>query len=105
MKNQVPMSYAHERYLGRPSCPKCGEMMMAPSASEYRDGCGIRHCLGLRRMRLRLRDPDLSGCSGGQSRSLADPARIGRPSTEAFGFMIRLHVAHDAAAMIIAAMQ
>jgi hypothetical protein len=39
----VPMSYAHERYLGRPSCPKCGEMMMAPSASEYRDGCGIRH--------------------------------------------------------------
>jgi hypothetical protein len=43
MKNQVPMSYAHERYLGRPSCPKCGEMMMAPSASEYWSGCGIRH--------------------------------------------------------------
>jgi hypothetical protein len=45
MKNHVavPMRYVHERYLGRPSCPKCGEMMMAPRASEYRDGCGIRH--------------------------------------------------------------
>ena len=31
----VPMSYAHERYLGRPSCPKCGELIMAPDFSEY----------------------------------------------------------------------
>ena len=24
----VPTSYIHERYLGRPSCPKCGELLM-----------------------------------------------------------------------------
>jgi ribosomal protein S27AE len=32
----IPMRYVHERYLGRPSCPKCGELVMAPHASEYR---------------------------------------------------------------------
>ena len=26
----MPMSYVHERYFGRPSCAKCGELMMAP---------------------------------------------------------------------------
>ena len=26
----VPTSYIHETYLGRPSCPKCGELLMAP---------------------------------------------------------------------------
>ena len=31
----VPMSYVHERYTGRPSCAKCGELMMAPESSEY----------------------------------------------------------------------
>ena len=30
----VPMSYVHERYFGRPSCPKCGELLMAPESSE-----------------------------------------------------------------------
>jgi RNase P subunit RPR2 len=39
----VPMSYAHERYFGRPSCPKCGELIMAPNSSEYRSGSDIRH--------------------------------------------------------------
>ncbi len=39
----VPMSFVHERYLGRPSCPKCGELAIAPHASEYRSGCSIRH--------------------------------------------------------------
>jgi hypothetical protein len=39
----VPMRYAHERYLGRPSCPKCGELLMAPEASEYLSGYDIRH--------------------------------------------------------------
>ena len=28
----MPMSYVHERYFGRPSCAKCGELMMAPSS-------------------------------------------------------------------------
>lgn len=39
----VPMSYFHECYLGRPSCPKCGELLMAPESSEYRTGHDIRH--------------------------------------------------------------
>jgi len=39
----VPMSYAHERYLGRPSCPKCGELLMAPECSAYTKDGGIRH--------------------------------------------------------------
>jgi hypothetical protein len=39
----VPMSFAHERYLGRPSCPKCGDLIMAPESSRYRKGGGICH--------------------------------------------------------------
>jgi RNase P subunit RPR2 len=40
----IPMRYVHERYLGRPSCPQCGELVMAPRASEYRsDDADIRH--------------------------------------------------------------
>jgi hypothetical protein len=39
----VPMSYVHERYFGRPSCAKCGELMMAPESSEYLCGYDIRH--------------------------------------------------------------
>jgi hypothetical protein len=39
----VPTSYIHERYLGRPSCPKCGELLMAPEYSECLDGNDVRH--------------------------------------------------------------
>jgi ribosomal protein L37AE/L43A len=39
----VPMSYVHERYFGRPSCPKCGELMMAPESSEFLSVYDIRH--------------------------------------------------------------
>jgi hypothetical protein len=31
----LPMPYAHERYLGRPSCPHCGEIAIAAEAMEY----------------------------------------------------------------------
>ena len=31
----VSMRYLHERYFGRPACPKCGELMMASQSSEY----------------------------------------------------------------------
>ena len=31
----VPTRYCHERYCGRPSCPKCGELMMAPEYPEF----------------------------------------------------------------------
>ena len=39
----APTSYIHERYLGRPSCPKCGELLMAPEHSECRDRNDVRH--------------------------------------------------------------
>jgi len=31
----VPMRYIHERYFGRPACPKCGELMMASLRSDF----------------------------------------------------------------------
>ena len=39
----VPMSYVHERYFGRPSCAKCGELVMAPEFSEYLSCYDVRH--------------------------------------------------------------
>jgi hypothetical protein len=42
----VPMRYLHERYFGRPSCPKCGELLMAPESPEFSEclsGVEIRH--------------------------------------------------------------
>jgi hypothetical protein len=32
------MRFFHERYFGRPSCPKCGELMMAPEYPEFSEG-------------------------------------------------------------------
>ena len=39
----MPMKYAHERTLGRPSCPKCGVLMVVPESSEYVSEDQIRH--------------------------------------------------------------
>ena len=39
----VPTNYIHEKYLGRPSCPKCGELLMAPEHSECLSRNDIRH--------------------------------------------------------------
>ena len=39
----VPMSYIHEQYFGRPSCAKCGELVMAPEFSEYLSSYDVRH--------------------------------------------------------------
>jgi ribosomal protein L37AE/L43A len=39
----VPTSYIHERYFGRPSCPKCGELLMAPEYSQCLDRNDVRH--------------------------------------------------------------
>jgi uncharacterized metal-binding protein YceD (DUF177 family) len=42
----VPMRYLHESYFGRPCCPKCGELMMAPEHPEFSEclsGVEIRH--------------------------------------------------------------
>jgi hypothetical protein len=38
-KAVTPMRFFHERYFGRPSCPKCGEPMMAPEYPEF-STCG-----------------------------------------------------------------
>jgi hypothetical protein len=46
VKAAAPMRFFHERYFGRPSCPKCGEPMMAPEYPEFSARCGadeIRH--------------------------------------------------------------
>ena len=42
----VPMDYLHERDFGRPSCPRCGELLMAPERPEFFEclsGVKIRH--------------------------------------------------------------
>ena len=39
----APMRYIHERYFGRPACPKCGELMMASESSQYLGRCKVRH--------------------------------------------------------------
>jgi hypothetical protein len=39
----MPMSYVHERYFGRPSCPQCGDLMMAPESSEFVSSYDVRH--------------------------------------------------------------
>lgn len=36
----APMRFFHERYFGRPSCPKCGEPLMVPEYPEFSE------CLG-----------------------------------------------------------
>jgi hypothetical protein len=46
LQTATPMRYLHERYFGRPSCPKCGESMMAsehPEFSECLYGSEVRH--------------------------------------------------------------
>ena len=45
------MRFLHERYFGRPSCPNCGELMIAPEYPEFtecRSGDEILPFLGLR---------------------------------------------------------
>ena len=42
----VHLRYLHERYLGRPSCPRCGQLLMAPERPEFSEcfsGVQIRH--------------------------------------------------------------
>lgn len=39
----MPMPFAHERYLGRPSCPHCGEVAIAAEATAYADPGLARH--------------------------------------------------------------
>lgn len=49
-KAAAPMRFFHERYFGRPCCPKCGEPLMAaeyPEFSECRSGDVIRRITGV----------------------------------------------------------
>jgi hypothetical protein len=38
-----PMNFVHERRLGRPSCPKCGVLILAPETSAYMSDGRVRH--------------------------------------------------------------
>src|SRR5580704_13735357 len=38
-----PMSRTHDEYLGPPSCPKCGVLILVPETSAYVDDHQIRH--------------------------------------------------------------
>jgi uncharacterized protein with PIN domain len=35
LQTAAPMCFFHERYFGRPSCPKCGAPLMAPEYPEF----------------------------------------------------------------------
>ena len=42
----MPMRYLHERYCGRPACPRCGELLTLPEYPEFAargSGVEIRH--------------------------------------------------------------
>jgi len=42
----MPMRYLHERYCGRPACPRCGELLTVPEYPEFAErgnGVEIRH--------------------------------------------------------------
>jgi transposase-like protein len=39
----MPMKYAHERTLGRPSCPRCGVLVVVPETSAYVSEDLVRH--------------------------------------------------------------
>jgi primosomal protein N' len=41
--NALSMSYIHDQYFGRPSCARCGELMMAPETSGYLSDSNVRH--------------------------------------------------------------
>jgi hypothetical protein len=64
---KMPMSYAHDEYLGRPSCPRCGVLILTPETSAYAGDNQIRHgwsCVDCDydfRTIIELSDPD--GCA------------------------------------------
>lgn len=39
----APMPFAHESYLGRPSCPRCGEVTIAAEATTVSDTGQAHH--------------------------------------------------------------
>ena len=39
----TPMKYAHERTLGRPSCPRCGVLILVSETSAYVSEDLVRH--------------------------------------------------------------
>jgi hypothetical protein len=46
LQTVVPQCYLHESYFGRPSCPNCGDLLMAPERPEFAEslsGVEIRH--------------------------------------------------------------
>jgi transcription elongation factor Elf1 len=39
----APKSHIYERFFGRSSCPKCGELLSAPAYSEFLKRNNVRH--------------------------------------------------------------
>ncbi len=39
----VPLAYEFPRYLGGPSCPRCGESLITAESSEYLSEGRVRH--------------------------------------------------------------
>jgi ribosomal protein S27AE len=43
LHSQAPLAFEFRRYLSNPSCPRCGNHLVAAEASEYLHGGHIRH--------------------------------------------------------------
>jgi transcription elongation factor Elf1 len=39
----APLAFEFRRYLGGPSCPRCGDSLLAAEASEFLSGGRVRH--------------------------------------------------------------
>ena len=43
LNSQAPLAFEFRRYLSNPSCPRCGDFLVCPEASEFSRGGQIRH--------------------------------------------------------------
>ena len=43
LHSQAPLAFEFRRYLSNPSCPRCGNHLVAAEASEFVPGGHIRH--------------------------------------------------------------
>lgn len=43
LHSQAPLAFEFRRYLGIPSCPRCGDFVVCPEASEFLSEGMIRH--------------------------------------------------------------
>jgi len=43
LQSPAPLAFEYRRYLGSPSCPRCGNYLVAAEASEFLSDGHIRH--------------------------------------------------------------